>query len=165
MNSKRLVVLALLLILFCSPVFASLISFMFVETGLGLGDEISGPQHGSVWEGGLMEVFFEAGYIVTNSPISRMERKPDQVLSGIILTDFEEAAVGGADFYILGFLECRVHGGLAIPLNMTIIAYETYSKEPVFEHIFSISSERTINQEFEFAKDAGIILLNQIKGL
>ena len=161
MNYKRLGTLTLLLILLYTPAFASLVSFSFVETGIG--NEITGTQHGSVWEGGLMEVFFNAGYIVTNSPLLRVERKPDQALSGNILSEFEDAVEGGAEFFVLGFLECEAEGGRAIPIHMTIIIYETDSREQIFEHIFPISNVRTLAQEFEFAKDVGIIILNQIK--
>ena len=161
MNCKRLCILAVLLILLYTPAFASLISFSFVETGVG--NDIPGTQHGSVWEGGLMEVFFNAGYIVTNSPLSRIERKPEHTLSGIILTEFEEAVEGGAEYFVLGFLECLVDGGSAVPININIIIYKTNSRERIFEYIFPINNTRTLAQEFDFAKDAGIIILNQIK--
>ena len=72
MNNKRMGILAVLLILLSFPAFASLVSFMVVETGLS--EDISSTQHGSVWEGGLMDAFFDAGFIVTNSPATRVDR-------------------------------------------------------------------------------------------
>ena len=161
MNYKRLGALAILLIVLSFPAFASLVSFIVVETGLGEG--ISSTQHGSVWEGGLMEVFFDAGYIVTNSPVARMESIPIKDLTGFILMDFEEAAMGGAEYFILGLLECQAQGGRAIPLNMILKLYSTESRELIFEQSFPISLGRTLAQEFEIAKDAGRIILNQIK--
>ena len=161
MNYKRPGVLVVLLILLSSPVFASLVSFMVVETGVGEG--VSSTQHGSVWEGGLMEVFFDAGYIVTNSPVARMESRPTEDLSGFILTDFNEAVMGGAEYLVIAFLECQVQGSGAIPLNMTLKLYSTYSRELIFEQIFPINNGRTLAQEFEFAKNAGRLMIDSIK--
>ena len=157
---KRFFVFTTLLVLLAFPAFGSMVSFMVVETGLN--DNTPGTQHGSVWEGGLMEVFFDAGFIVTNSPARRMERRPEEVLSGSILEDFEDAILGGADYFIIGFMECQLQDSRVIPTNMNIKIFSTITKTLVLEQNFPISSGITLAQEFEFAKDAGRIILTQL---
>ena len=160
MNYRRPCILIALLILICSSSYATLISFAFVETGVSSG--VPSTQHSSVWEGGMMEVFFDAGYIVTNSPAGRLEIKPEQILSGSILSDFEEAIMGGAEFFVLGLFECQVESGRATPININMKIFSTITNEMIFDHIFPIDSGRTLAQEFEFAKDVGRIILNQL---
>ena len=142
MNFKRLGIVAALLILLSFPAFASLVSFMVVETGLG--ENISSTQHGSVWEGGLMDAFFDAGFIVTNSPVTRIESRPAIDLSGFILSDFEDAAIGGAEFFILAFLDCQTEGGIMVPINVTLKLYSIISRQQIYEQNFPISVDRTL---------------------
>ena len=134
---------------------------MVVETGLD--ESVLSTQHGSVWEGGLMDAFFDAGFIVTNSPVTRIESRPAVDLSGIILNDFEDAEIGGAEFFILAYLDCQDQGGRMLPLNMTLKMYSINSRQLVFEQSFPVSMERTLEQEFEVAKNAGRILINYIR--
>jgi hypothetical protein len=83
--------------------FSSTLSVMVVETGIG-GDtprlDVS-----SLWEGGLMDVFFDTGHIVSNAPILRLERDAIGVYPEERLLDLEEAILGGAEYYILVVLD------------------------------------------------------------
>ena len=99
----RFAVLLAVFLLFTFPVSASMVSFLMVETGIG--EETSAGQYSSLWEGGLMDVFFDAGHIVTNSPVTRMEKIPSEEISGRMEVEFYEALYSGADFFIVGFLE------------------------------------------------------------
>jgi len=159
MNNKRLVSAAVLLLLLVFPVSASTVSFLVVETGLN--DEAKN-QYGSLWEGGLMEVFFDAGHIVTNYPIARMGKKPADDLSGPIELDFNEARVGGADYFILGFLEFK---DSSVPSAIDIKIYSTNTEKLVFEHNFPAGTGRNLGEEYQIAKNTGRIIVSNIKDM
>ena len=158
---KRLGSLMLLFAILVFPASASMVTFLVVETGLG--DEIASSQYSSLWEGGLMEVFFNAGHIVTNYPIARMDKKPAVDLSGNIKLDFDEATEGGAEYFILGFLEHQIQGRSAVPTGITVKLYRTDSRELVFEQSFPAGTGRTQNEEYQLAQNAGRLLISNIK--
>jgi hypothetical protein len=158
MNYKLLGSAAALLMLLIFPVSASMVSFLVVETGLD--DRITNTQYSSLWEGGLMAVFFDAGHIVTNYPITRMDKKPASDLSGGIGADFNEAVENGAEYFILGFMEYQ---GSAVPVGITLKLYRTSSRELVFERRFPAGTGRSFNEEFQFAQSAGRIIISNIK--
>jgi len=159
MNNKRLVSMAVLFLLLLFPASASTVSFLVVETGLG---EKTITQYGSLWEAGLMEVFFDAGHIVTNSPIARMEKRPAEDLSGSIELGFNEARVGGADYFILGFLEFR---DSSVPNAMIIKIYSTNAEKLIFERSFPAGNGRNLGEEYQIAKNAGQIVVSNIKDI
>lgn len=165
MNTKRLaralVLSALLCVFLTFPASASMVSFLVVETGLN--DEMPSAQYSSLWEGGLMETFFNAGHIVTNSPISRMEKRPAQDLSGMVKADFDEAALGGADYFILGFLSYQMRGTAAIPSEITIKLYRADTRELVFERIFPAGKGKNLDEEYQLAQNAGRLIASHIK--
>jgi hypothetical protein len=107
-----------------TPLSAATLSFLVVETGEGEGPlEASarpGPaassnfESSSLWETSLFDVFFEAGHIVSNSPILRMNRgggadfpgkeAPHKEFPPEIRVDLDEAAASRADYFILALL-------------------------------------------------------------
>jgi len=153
--------MVVLLLLLVFPASASMVSFLVVETGLS---EETVTQYGTVWEGGLMDVFFEAGHIVTNSPIARMEKKPGEDLSGYIQVDFYEATRSGADYFILGFLEFQSKDA-RIPSAMVIKIYSTNTEKLVFERSFSAGTGKNLNDEYQIAKGAGQVIVSNIKDM
>jgi hypothetical protein len=159
MNNKRLVSMAVLLLLLVFPASASTVSFLVVETGLG---EKTITQYGSLWEAGLMEVFFDAGHIVTNSPIARIEKRPAEDLSGPMERDFNEARVGGADYFILGFLEYK---DSSVPNAMIVKIYSTNNEKLIFERSFPAGIGRNLGEEYQIAKSAGQIVVSNIKDM
>ena len=159
MIRKTLGTMAVLLVFLAFPASASMITFLFVETGIN-NEDVS-TQHGTLWEGGLMEVFFNAGHIVTNYPITRMEKKPAQDLSGVIRADFNEAAEGGSEYFILGFLEYKNQE--SIPSRITLKLYKTRQQELIFEQSFPAGTGSSMNEEYQFAQNAGRIIISNIK--
>ena len=160
---RRLACISVVLMLLAFPVSASMVSFLVVETGLN--EEIRSPQFSSLWEGGLMSVFYDAGHIVTNSPIGRMEKKPSNDLSGTIKADFDEAAEGGAEYFVLGFIEYQINGSAAVPVGMAIKLYKIDSQELIYENNFPAGNGSSLNQEYQFAQNAGRTLIPHIKDL
>lgn len=157
----NIIALPVLLAVFAVPVSASTVSVLMVETGLN--EEIPSTRYSSLWEGGLMETFFNAGHIVTNCPIARMEKKPAQDFTGMLRADFNDAASGGVDYLILGFLNHQVLEGAVAPTDITIKIYRMDLEELVFERNFPAGTGKDLNEEYEFAQHAGQIIISQIK--
>jgi hypothetical protein len=153
MMSKRLAGVAVLSLILIFPVSASMVTFLLVETGLP--ESIDNPRYTSVWEGGLMASFFDAGHIVTNGPIVRLEKKPPQDLTGPLAPDFYEAVQGGAEYYVLGFFEYKLVDGKAVPVSITLKLYEINSKKLMYEQSFTVG--RNLDDEYKAAQNAGSI--------
>ena len=160
MNYKLLWCIVLLVVLIF-PASASMVSFLVVETGLNEGIPVT--QFGTLWEGGLMASFFDAGHIVTNSPILRMLEKPEQDLTGSVRNDFNDAITGGAEYFILGFLNYNLQGGTSNPVDILVKIYRTDSQELIYEQNFPAGRGRNQNEEYQFALNAGRIIISQIK--
>jgi len=160
MNYKRLGSIIVMLMLLVFPASASMVCFLIVETGVD--DEAASTQYSSLWEGGLMSAFFDAGHIVTNHPIERMEKKPAQDLSDGIANNFYDALDGGADYFIVCYLECRNQGGLTVPLDIIIKLYGTNTQELIFEQNFP-AGKVNLGEEYLFAQSAGRLLISSIK--
>jgi hypothetical protein len=82
---------------------AATVSFMVIETGLP--PEAGTSAHSGLWESGLMDVFFEAGHIVSNAPVLRLDRKPEEAFPAAARPELSEAIEGGAEFFILAMLD------------------------------------------------------------
>ena len=161
MDYKRLISIAVLFLVLVFPASASMVSFLVVETGLS---EEANTQYGSIWEGGLMEVFFDAGHIVTNSPIARMEKKPENDISGTIGNDFFEAAVNGAEYFVLCYLEFQ-NRSRSVPNAMVIKIYDVNAEKLIFERSFPAGTGRSLNDEYQIAQNTGRIIVSNIKGM
>jgi hypothetical protein len=57
-----------------------------------------------IWETCLLDVLFEAGHIVSNAPVRRLELPGDGDFPGELGPALEEARSGGADYIILALL-------------------------------------------------------------
>jgi hypothetical protein len=161
MDFKRLSFMGLLFLMLVFPASASMVSFLILETGLN--DEMASSQHSRIWEGGLMDAFYDAGFIVTNYPISRIEKKPERIINGSLADDFLEAQEGGADYFLLSFLEYQINGNVAIPIRITIRLYSIEDKRLLSEQEIPISAERNRNEEYQFAQNIGQVLISSMK--
>jgi len=159
MNYKRLSGLFTLIFILAFPLPAATISFLMVETGLDEGAQTT--QYGSIWEGGLMEVFFNAGFIVTNSPIARMENIPEY-FNGELQAYLDDAIMGGAEFFILGFLEYDSQERNSSLLGIKIEIYHGRDQTQIFEQYFPAGTGRNTNEEFQLAQSAGRVLVSFI---
>ena len=150
-----------LFMLFAFPLSASMVSFLVVETGLN--EEAASVPYSGLWEGVLMDAFFDAGHIVTNSPIARMEKKPVRDISGTVEEDFNDAVVGGADYFILGFLEYKKQGERAVPMGMALKLYKTDTGKLVYEENFSVGPDNDLDEVYKAAQSAGRIIATHLK--
>jgi len=159
---KRLGSTAVLLMLLVFPVSASMVSILVVETGVN--ERVSTGQFSSIWEGGLMAAFFDAGHIVTNSPIERMERRPGPNLNGRLMENFHEAINGGADYFVLGLIEYNTREGNALPVGIVLQLFDSMSGRMIYEQRFPAVTGRSNNEEFQIAQNAGRVIISQIRG-
>ena len=162
MTSRRMGIVLLLSVLTVFPVSASMVSFLVVETGLN--ENIPGNQISTLWGGGLMSAFFDAGYIVTDSPLVRMEKKPSNDFTGQIEKDFNEAIDAGSEYFVLGFLEYQYSNGKFVPVSITVKLYNTETKKQLFEQVFPVGAGKNLAEEHQNAQSAGRVIVSQIKG-
>ena len=144
MNFKLLGCVVALLVVMIFPVSAAMVSFLIVETGLN--DGVPRTEYGDLWEDALMASFFDSGHIVTNSPIMRMAQKPEQGLTGTVKTDFEEATRGGAEYFVLCFLNYQDQGRRATPVDITIRTYRTDPQKLIAESSFPTGRAKNLNE-------------------
>ncbi|MDR2073105.1 MAG: hypothetical protein LBP60_06710 [Spirochaetaceae bacterium] len=84
------------------PLQAATVSVLVIETGFPSGT--GRTQSAAVWESGIMDVLFDAGHIVSNAPILRIPAAPDSEIPLQARHDFDDARLGGADFFVMVLL-------------------------------------------------------------
>jgi hypothetical protein len=152
-----------LTVLFCVipalPSGAATISIMIIETG---GEETKTGKTAEFWETGMMNALFEAGHIVSNAPSARIPRTDGGELPAEARREFEEAAIGGADYFVVLLLDYKDGN-------------ETLEPERIFMSVYKIIaggllySETYANKPFsgESVPDAGRLartLVSHIRG-
>jgi hypothetical protein len=157
---------ALLLVFSVLPLSASMICFLVIETGLK--PEAIRENYSSVWEDGLMSVFFDLGHIVSNSPVLRVEKLEEEMLPYEAQKDFLEAARGGADYFILVLLEYRLHSGPIKPQEALIKIFTTEETPGaianlVYERRFPSSPGASLRDEHVKAQETARIIAAQLK--
>jgi hypothetical protein len=100
---KKTGVAALLVTALAVTAPAATVSFIVIETGIR--EEIPSPDSSRLWEYALLDVFFDAGHIVSNAPILRVAGKPQQSLPEEAKPSLDEALEGGAEFFVVAALD------------------------------------------------------------
>jgi hypothetical protein len=123
-------------LVFCAAVLsvlpAATVSFVVVETGLPEGSVQ--PESSARWEGGVMGVFFDAGHIVFNAPVMRLERKlpaGTNTIPSELRGEFDEAKAGGADYFVVVLLEYP--GGPETPKNIQLRLFNAATGTLLYE--------------------------------
>ena len=161
MNFKRLGSTIALIIILAFPAYPTMVSFLLVE--IGLNESPALPEQTLLWEGGLMHAFFDSGYIVTNSPVTRMRERPAVCLSGVVEADFNDAIEGGAEYFVLGFISYHIQGGRPTPVGIEIKLYDTLTREVIYQNTFPAGAGGVnLRAEEQIARDAGQVISAQI---
>ena len=160
MNCKLTCCVALLAVFLIFPARATMVSFLIVETGIEEG--FPETEFGAIWEDGLMASFFDAGVIVTNSPILRMEERPEYDITGTLRAEFDEAVMGGANYFVMCFINHEIQGRRAVPTNITIQKYRTDTQELVFQQSFPVGNNSSQSTVMRNAMDAGRVIASRI---
>jgi hypothetical protein len=111
---------------------AATVSFVVVETGLPEGSVQ--PESSARWEGGVMGVFFDAGHIVFNAPVTRLERKLPAGTNTVppeLRGEFDEAKAGGADYFVMVLLEYP--GGTETPKSIQLRLFNAATGTLLYE--------------------------------
>ena len=138
-----------------------MISFLVVETGLQA--ESRAGEYSTLWEDGLMSVFFDAGHIVSNGTVLRLEKNPTKDFPEEVQADFAEAREGGADFFVLALLEYRSQGGAIKPSGVSLRIFSVASRKLIYQQRFAAGTGAGLDEEYACAREAGKAIMSHIK--
>jgi hypothetical protein len=122
---KRIAIAVIIGILLTFSVSAATVSFHVVEAGI---NEEADKRMSELWENAFMDVFFDAGYIISNAPIMRLEKSPSNILQ---VVDFREATVSGIDYMLIVLLDYKI--GQPNPEEVSFYIYKVTKREKVLE--------------------------------
>jgi hypothetical protein len=140
---------------------AATVLIMIIETGVN--PEAASGMVG-VWEGGMMDVFFDAGHIVSNSSALRILTADGEILNGEARRNFEEAGGNGADYFIVARLDYPI-GGVNVPEKPERVSLKLYKIHPhgvLYDKEFGADflADKTLSS----AKKAAMILAPYLRG-
>jgi hypothetical protein len=147
-----------------APVFAYTVSFVVIETGPVQDRAV--PGSAGLWENGLMDVFFNAGHIVSNALTLRIDREIFKDFPDEVQGDFDEARQGGVDFFIMALLDYRVSGEVPVspgtvtgPRQVSLKVFRVNPYKKVYEQGYS----GPIQDELTQAKNAARSILPHLR--
>jgi len=143
---KRVVFAAVLALFLNMGIGASMVSFYVIETGLS--ENITNVRHSELWENAFLDIFFDAGHIVSNAPILRLEHK----VNGNILrmVDMQDARDSGVEFVLIAQLDYT--DDLRAPDEISFFIYKVTPQEKILDRTITPKSFRTTNDEYNDIK-------------
>ena len=136
-----------------SPLGAAAVSVLVIETGLS--DKTPTSQYSTLWENGLMEVFFESGHIVSNAPMMRLGERPGNDFPSEAERDYANATNGGMDYFVVAIVE---HPGYNVSLRL----FSTQSRMMIREQWYTGRRPNGTKEEYENIKRVIRVLVAQI---
>jgi hypothetical protein len=161
MSGKRFWLVFPLWIFLSLPLSAATVSFLVIETGLREEPESAG--YSALWENSLLDVFFEAGHIVSNAPLMRLNQIPAEDFPPEALADLAEATEGGAQFFVLAQLDYFRTDTAPAPRNIALRIYRTRPYGLVHEERFEDLDPPAAKDESARAKQIARRLIPYIK--
>jgi hypothetical protein len=158
---KRLGVLVLFSTLLAFPLSASMVSFLVIETGLQ--PESSAGEYSTLWEDGLMGVFFDSGHIVSNGAVLRLEKKPVKDFPDEAQADLLEAGEGGVEYLIIALLEYKDFNGKYKPEEVSLRVFSVSSKSMVYQQQFPAGTGADLREEYIRAQEAARTIIPHLK--
>jgi hypothetical protein len=165
MALKRLIIGIILTVSLVVSAQGATVSFLVIETGLQKETPVF--ESSRVWENALMDVFFDTGHIVSNSPILRLytednqEGLPEQARSAL-----EDALEGGADFFVLAMLDyqhpLKLLGKEPKPQGISLRLFRTKPFKFLYSQDYSGQTEITVNDEFINAMSAVRTIISRL---
>ena len=128
-----------------SPLGAATVSVLVMETGRTAENPAS--QYPTLWENGLLDVFFESGHIVTNSPQLQIAEKPANDFPGEARRDFDNAQEGGMEYFLVAIVDYTQS-------NVSLRLFRTASPRMIHEQKYTITTFRNTKEEYESIKKA-----------
>jgi hypothetical protein len=154
------------------PLAATTVSVLVIETGRPSAT-VLGPA-ASVWESGVMDAFFDAGYIVINVPTLRLKEVPRSGLPREARVEFETAQREGSDLFVVVHLSYS--GSSQNPLNnnpfniekqvktVFMAVFDVFTGELLFETSIGVNNMKNPIEEFRVAKQNMGNIIRQLKG-
>ena len=159
MAKRSLLALVFVGVFLVARVEAANVSFLVIETGLPLEAEIN--HHSELWESGLLDVFFEAGHIVTNAPVLRLETKPSQEFPDEAEHDLEEAIEGGAEYFVIALLDYK---DTQTPQTISLKLFGINPHRKIFEQEYAGRVFSSTKEEYDNLKIVVRELVPQLNG-
>jgi hypothetical protein len=131
-------------LLSASPLSAATVSVLVMETG-SPGEQTG--QYSIMWENGLLEVLFETGHIVTNSPRMSLSEKPADGFPDEAEKDFEGAKTGGMDYFLVAIVDYAQS-------NVSLRLFNIKSPKMIYEQKYAVTTYRNIKEEYDKIKMA-----------
>jgi hypothetical protein len=141
---KRVCIAVIIGISLTFSVSAAMVSFYVIETGLN--EEGEGRQS-VLWENAFMDVFFDAGYIISNAPVLRLEKKPSDILQVI---NIEEAGLSGIDYMLIVLLEYKTDAPVAGEISFYV--YRVVKREKIIERKIQQGQIKSERDEYDNMK-------------
>ncbi|MDR2343773.1 MAG: hypothetical protein LBD86_04490 [Spirochaetaceae bacterium] len=141
---------------------AATVSIMIIETS-GNPNAVSGTA--GIWEGGMMDVFFELGHIVSNAPALNVLQADDEVLNSEARSGFEEADRNGADYFVVARLDYPIGGevkGTQKPERVSLKLYKIHPYGILYDKNFD--ADFSTHETLSNAKKAAMILATYLRG-
>ncbi|MDR2053205.1 MAG: hypothetical protein LBP80_07310 [Treponema sp.] len=165
MSLGRLFFILVFLSAALTPVSAYTVSFIVVETGLP--EEQGVCEYSILWESGLLDVFFDAGHIVSNAPVLRLSKVPAKQFPDEAVESLNEANTGGADYFVLALLDYRGSGAPDIstpkPKQVSLRLFKTSPFRFIGEEKFTVPRQAAAGEDFISAKQAAVKILPYLK--
>jgi hypothetical protein len=138
------------------PVSAHTVSFIVVETGLPPEQGVS--EYSGFWENGLLDTFFDAGHIVSNAPVLRLDAPPSKQFPEEAAGSLDEANAGGADYFVLALLDYRA-GSASGPGQVSLRLFRISPFRFIREEKFTGPQSARAGEDFISAKQAALKIL------
>jgi len=122
---KRIFMTLIAAFLLTFSVGAATVSFYVIESG---ANEEADSKISQLWETAFMDVFFDAGHIISNAPVMRLEKKPSDILQ---IVDFKEAGVCGIDYMLVVLLDYKI--GEPAPEEISFYVFKVGKNEKLIE--------------------------------
>jgi hypothetical protein len=143
------------------PVSAYTVSFIVVETGLPVEQGVC--ESSALWENGLLDVFFDAGHIVSNAPILRLNKPLAKQFPDEAAGSLNEAGAGGADYVVLALLDYQGSGApytaASKPKQVSLRLFKTAPFRFIGEEKFTDLRKAKPGEDFISAEQAAVKML------
>ena len=127
---------------------AYMVSFYVVEAGLP--EHAENRQQTDLWENAFLDVFFDAGHIVCNAPVLRLDAKPSGDIMRAVSFSLQDARDGGIEYILITMLDYTPN--LMSANEITFYIYNTSTRQILFEKKISGKSYKTAKEETDDIK-------------
>jgi hypothetical protein len=145
---KKHLLFVICLALFLNFSLGAMVTFYVIETGLPENGALN--RYSELWENAFMDVFFDAGYIVSNAPILRLHSKPSGDILQAVAGNMSDIALFGIDYVLIAVIDFNSES--QAPGEITLLIYKVSPKEKILERQINGRANRSSRDEFDDIK-------------